>query len=289
MQSSSFFINSHPTPKSVAILIWVTVIASLMAPIATFIFSHYFQMTGPLQWMTLSLWGIKQGWLWSVLTYCFVHSADVGISISLLFFLCFQMVLLWLAGTEIASRFGSRSFLILYLSAALISGLSALLFLFLFSSPMVIFGSGPPLYALLIVWTMLYPDLKLYFFFLINFKVKWIVASLLVLSLLISLSFGEYILVIADLTGILWGFLAGLFVWKLPNPYPIKLSLYKPKKSPKSPSNIIDINVFQEDDDAFMDRMLDKIARQGESALTKRECDRMQKISLRKQQEHKDL
>lgn len=284
MQSSSFLIGPHRTPRSVAILIWTTVLISILSPIVSFAFSQYTHLAGPQEWMPLSLEGIKQGWFWQLITYCFVHSTDAGISISLLFFLCLQMFLLWFAGSEVASRFGTASFLMLYLSGTVISGLVAASLLFLFSSPTLVVGSAPAVYTLLVLWTMLYPDLELFFFFIVRIKAKWLAACFLGLSLLINLSYGHFILFAADATGILWGFLAGLIIWKLPNPYQIKLSA-KRKKHPPKTEKIIDINVFHEDDEAFMDRMLEKIARQGEAALTKRERDRMQKISLRKKSE----
>lgn len=281
MQVSSFL----TAPRSIKILIWVTSIVSLLSPVITFIMMHHFHLVGPQQWLALSLGGMEQGWIWEPLSYLFIHSADTHISLGLLFSLFFHMLLLWYAGTEIAKRFGERSFFMLYFSAGLISGLVATALLYFFSSSEIVFGSGPAVYAALMVWIMLYPDLNLFFFFVIKLKAKWLILFLLGFALLTNISSGAYIPFIADLTGILFGFLVGRFVWKLSNPFSpnLEFSTRKPKKEDK----IIDISVVHEDDDIFMERMLDKISKSGKDSLTKREQDRMRKISQRKQKDQK--
>ena len=187
------------------------------------------------------------------------------------------MLLLWFTGSEIDSRFGSKAFILFYIGGGFVSGLVSLLSLFLFSSQWVLVGSGPPVYALLMVWAMLYPTLDLYFLFFIKVKAKWLVAIVLGLALLINLSYGHFIPLLADLVGIIWGFAIGRLIWHLPNPYPLNLKF--PRKRSSGRNKIININVFQESDEVFMDRMLAKIAKNGEEALTRRERDRMRKIS----------
>src|ERR1700722_8329926 len=97
-----------------------------------------------------------------------------------------------------------------------------------------------------------------------------------------NLSYGQFIPFLADLAGITYGFLIGRLLWKLPNPYPLNLHSRPNKQKNMREDKIIDISVLQERDDAFMDRMLDKIAKEGESSLTKRELERMKKISASK-------
>jgi membrane associated rhomboid family serine protease len=283
MQASSFFVGPHQTPKSVKWLIAITLAVSILSPLTSYFLAHYFYQSGPLAWLPLSLSGLQQGWVWQPFTYFFLHSAGLGISLSLLISLFFHMLLLWFAGSEIDFRFGSKEFILFYLGAGIFAGLVAAAALFLFSSQSILIGSGPPVYASMMVWAMTYPDLELFFFFLIRIKAKWLVALYLVFALLINLSYGAFIPFLADLSAIVWGFLIGRWIWRLPNPYPLNLEIpFRRQKRTDREDKIIDITVFQEDDDAFMDRMLDKIAREGEKALTKRERERMKKISEKK-------
>ncbi len=281
MQVSSFSIGPNQTPKSVRLLIWTIVLISLLSPILTYFFNQTFEISGPTQWFALSRWGLAQGWLWQPLTYSFIHSPGVGLSLSLLISLFFHMLLLWFSGSEIDQRFGTRPFLFFYFGAILCAGILSSIALLLFSSQSLVIGSGPPIYALLMVWAMLYPDLELFFFFLVRIRAKWLVAIFLGIALLMNLSYGRFIPFLADLSGVLFGFFIGRFVWKLPNPYPLNLEFPKRKKRNGS-GKIIDISVMQESDEAFMDRMLEKIASKGKDSLTRREHKRMEQISKKK-------
>ena len=282
MQASSFFVGPHKTPKSIKWLITLTVLISLLSPLATYFIENYSRFAGPGAWLSLSLFGLKQGWVWQPITYFFLQNAGIGISFSLLLGLFFKMVLLWFSGSEINSRFGSKQLIFFYLGAGLFAGTISAAALLLFSSQSVIVGSSPPVYALMTVWAMLYPDLELFFFFLIRIKAKWLILIFLLFALIVNLSYGAFFPLLADLAGIVWGFLIGRFVWKLPNPFPLNLEFPSRKKGKNGNNKIIDISVLQESDEAFMDRMLDKINKKGAGSLTKREKERMDKISRNK-------
>jgi membrane associated rhomboid family serine protease len=283
MQASNFFLKPEETPQGVKWLIWVTSVISLTSPLVTYFLERYAHMPGSGAWFALSRLGLEHGWVWQPITYFFLQTAGVGISLGLLVSLFFHMLLLWFAGSEIAARFTNRGLVLFYLGAGLAAGLVSTLFLFLFNSQTVLVGSGPPIYALVTLWAMLYPDLELFFFFVIRIKTKWLVAIYLGLSLLVNLSYGEIIPFIAATTSIAWALCVGQLIWKLKNPFPLNLDLaFKKKNSQNRDDKIIDITSFQEEDDAFMDRMLEKIAQFGESSLTSRERNRMQAISKRK-------
>ena len=283
MQASNFFLKPEETPKGVKWLIWITSVISLASPLITYFLEGYTHIPGPGAWFALSLIGLEQGWLWQPITYFFLQTAGVGISLGLLISLLFHMLLLWFAGSEIAARFTNKGLILFYLGAGLGAGLVSTLFMFLFDSQTILVGSGPPVYALVTLWAMLYPDLELFFFFVIRVKTKWLVAIYLGLSLMINLSYGEIIPFIAAITSIAWALCVGQFIWKLKNPFPLNLDLpFKKKSSHNRDDKIIDITSFQEEDDVFMDRMLEKIAQQGESSLTSSERTRMQAISKRK-------
>ncbi len=283
MQASNFFLRPEKTPTSVKWLIWITSVVSIASPLLTYFLAHYWHLPGPGAWLSLSLVGLYQGWVWQPFTYFFLQTAGVGISLSLLISLFFHMLLLWFTGSEIAERFKTKGLILFYLGAGLSSGLMSSICMYLLSSQSVLVGSGPPVFALVTLWAMLYPDLELFFFFVIRIKTKWLVAIFLGLSLITSLSYGEIIPFIAAVTSIIWALLIGHFVWKLKNPFPLNLDLPFKKRSRKNHEDkIIDITAFREEDDAFMDRMLEKIARNGEASLTPRERSRMETISKRK-------
>ena len=213
------FMGPSRTPTVIKALIWITVICSLLYPIVTYFLIDAFKIRSfgfllPLSWM-----GIKQGFLWQLVTYFFVHSVGTGFSISLLISLGFHLFLFWFAGCEIANRYGKGRFLFFFFGGGIFSGLVATLYFFLFNKFGIIVGSAPPVYALVMLWGMLYPKLNLHMFLVLKVSAKWIVLLLLALSLLFNIFSGDFAYFIADFAGIIWGFCIGRFVWKLPNPY----------------------------------------------------------------------
>lgn len=275
MQGSSFYHGPSQTPRSVKGLMWVITIISLVAPIVTFVLWHYWNLPGPQQWLSLSSWGLEKGWLWQPFTYFFLHSGGIDFSVSLLLSLTFHLVLLWFAGSEVALRLGEKTFLLFYLGAGLFAGLLTALVLYFSNSSGVVVGNGPPLYALLILWAMLSPRLEFFLLFFIRFQAKWLVIGLLGFVILSHISRADWMMLTADLSGIGWGLAVGKWVFKSPIPFL--------KKKPKDRAEkIVDITLIHEEDEAFVDRMLEKISREGKESLTKGEEARLKKISERK-------
>ncbi|MEZ5314869.1 MAG: rhomboid family intramembrane serine protease [Chlamydiales bacterium] len=267
-------------------MIWAISLFSLFCPILTFLMNHYLKIPGPLQWFTLSIWGLKHGWFWQFLTYFFIHSLDTAISLSFLISLFFKMVLLWCFGSEIEFRFGKIGLFLFYLSGGLVAGIVSTTILLLFSSQFIIYGIGPSIYGLMIIWTMLHPDLELDFSFLLHIKFKSLIPIFLGIIILMDLSYGNFISSLLNLIGIGWGFFFGRIIWKLPNPYSFNLGIFQSTNTPPNSEKIIDLTVMQESDEAFMDRMLDKIGDHGEDSLTYRERERMKNISKSKDKKH---
>lgn len=280
MQAYSFFTHPQNTPKAVRWLILITAAFSLLSPIATFFLQHILHSAGPGQWLSLSLFGLKSGWFWEPLSYILIQSPATSLSLSSLLALSFNLLVLWFTASEIALRFGTKSFFLLYLGASLFSGLTASFLLWFFLSPGWVAGIGPPLFALVVLWAMLYSEHELFFFFTIRLKVKWLAAIYLILSLLTQLSDRAFISFCAHLAAMLFGFSCGKLIWKLKNPFPLNLRWPWVHRKKNHGSKIIDINSFRESDDAFMDRMLDKIAKN--KPISDKERQRMHTISRKK-------
>ncbi|MFN0064762.1 MAG: rhomboid family intramembrane serine protease [Chlamydiales bacterium] len=276
----SFFSGIGKTPLTIKVLLWITVLTSILSPIISFFTMETFKVIGPGGWLPLSLMGIAKGWFWQPVTYFFVHSFGHSFSLYFLISIFFYMFLLWFSGRELCSRFGSLSFLLFYFGAGILAGLAALLYFFFFAPNSVLIGAGPPIYACLMAWAMICPDLDLYLFLVWRIRAKWLVVILLAIGLLFNFLGLNFATFFANLIAIGWGFLFGKWIWKLPNPY-------KKEKHYDSDEKIIDITRFakrkEESDTAFINRMLDKISRFGEDSLSEREKRRMEKIGKRRQ------
>lgn len=273
---SSMHFNTQRSSRSLKFLIIFTCICSLLSPFLSFILSH-FSLLGPQDFFPLSLQGIERGFVWQFISYFFINSLGSSITLSLLMSCFFLMVLLWFSGKEILSHFGDWSFFALYFLAGILGGAVGLLGFLAFPSSIPLVGSKTPVFAMVTAWLMLYPNLELIFIFFWRIKAKWLVLILFGLSLFVDLIYGQFVYFLSSLTGILVGFLFTKFLWKLTWPFSKPI-----KKRARREDKIIDITETWEDDDAFMDRCLEKIAKEGSSSLTESEKRRMEAISKRK-------
>jgi len=121
-------------------------------------------------------WVILRGWVWQPITYMFLHGG--------LFHLLFNMFVLWMFGAEIERIWGSRGFLRYYLVCGL--GAAGLSFLFNFGS--VLIGASGAVYGVLLAFGLLFPNRYIYLWFFIPVRAKYLVAGLAAIEFLAGIS-----------------------------------------------------------------------------------------------------
>jgi membrane associated rhomboid family serine protease len=120
---------------------------------------------------------VESGALWQLFTYMFFHDPTV------FFHILFNMLVLWMIGSELESVWGSRYFLKYYL----LCGVGAGLFYFMVSLiffrdsanygiPML--GASGAIYGLLLAYGILFAERTLYFMMLFPMKAKYFVMIL---------------------------------------------------------------------------------------------------------------
>lgn len=120
---------------------------------------------------------VENGALWQLFTYMFFHDPTV------FFHILFNMLVLWMIGSELESVWGSRYFLKYYL----LCGVGAGLFYFMVSLiffrnsanygiPML--GASGAIYGLLLAYGILFAERTLYFMMLFPMKAKYFVMIL---------------------------------------------------------------------------------------------------------------
>lgn len=255
--------------KILAVLIGLTIGLSLVA---------YFY---PLPFLALTLAGIKQGHLWQFFTYPLLEPN--------IFALIFDMLLLWFLGASLIERIHTVPFLALYFGSALFAGLVAL------SIPhAIIAGPLPCRFAILTAWTMLNPYSTLLLFFVIPFKMQWLIAIFIGVTVFVDIAQNQWVHTVSALSSLIFSYLFILILWKQTGPFKILRPFEKSvlrflekrarKKEPYKPSKIYDFKSGRPvlDDEQFMDAMLDQISRLGEDSLTEDEKRRMREISQRR-------
>ena len=104
------------------------------------------------------------------ITYMFLHSSVQHI--------VFNMLALVIFGPEIERKYGSKSFLGFYLISGVLCGISHLLFM---GGACV--GASGALFGLMALYALINPDQKLYLYFLIPIKSKFIIGGIILFEL----------------------------------------------------------------------------------------------------------
>lgn len=198
------------------------------------------------------------GWLWQGVTYIFLH-AD-------LWHFIFNSFMLWMLGRFLEPQMGSRKFLLYFLACGAAAALVTVAWSPASERPVI--GASGSVYGLLAAFAFLYPDTQVYFYFLFPMSAR------MMAFLLGALEFGMTVANpasrISSVTH-LGGLAAGL-AW-----------LWAERRWRGRPEGAAP----QEPDPAVMerlevDRLLEKISRQGQGALSRSEVARLDEYAKKR-------
>ena len=145
----------------------------------------------------------KKFYIWQFFTYMFLHAG--------FFHIFFNMLMLWMFGSEVERTWGSKEFLKFYFICGVGAGLFQLIF-----KPALVVGASGAIYGVLIAFVLLYPNRKLMFFpFFISLKAKYWAMIFVGISILMGLWGEDNIAHFAHLGGMVIGFIYIKFGWKL--------------------------------------------------------------------------
>jgi rhomboid family protein len=281
------------TPRAIRILVLVTCITSILCSIFDLILVNILSTKALSTFLALTWWGISHFFLWQPVTYLFTYGAGSGIDVYWLLGLAMYMYILWVMGSNIVERVGEKSFLRLYFTSGILSGIGAVLFVPVLHQSMVFAGPAPAILAVLVAWTMLNSTSTLLLFFILPIQAKWLTAIVLGAIFLINLSALAFVPLIFYMLGPIISYVYCVTAWNLVSPFPVTHSfdrrlmrfgqqiydLIPLRGQPQG--KIFDINTGKavDKDDRFMDAMLDKISKHGKESLSWWERRKMEKIS----------
>lgn len=212
---------------------------------------------------------------WSVFTYMFLQEA--------FWHLFFNMLMLYYGGKIFLQYFSQKQLLLTYIFGGLVG---ALFFILAFNAfpvfenmkgQAVALGSSASVLSILIAAATYRPDYTLNLFLLGQVKMKWVAIVFVVIDFL-SISKGNSGGHIAHLGGALWGF---LYAFMLKNDFDIyRIFKKKPKIRVKTvntenyhkrPKTDEQYNAERAQEQEEIDRILEKIAKNGYSSLSDKE------------------
>lgn len=116
---------------------------------------------------------------WTVGTYMFVHSSFL--------LLLFNMAVLFFFGPRVERAWGAAPFVRYYL----LCGLGGWLGYLMLSGQSTLVGASAAIYGVMLAYAARWPDDEVYVFFAVPVKIKWLVAILVVASLVLGLTQAE--------------------------------------------------------------------------------------------------
>ncbi len=174
--ASSFSFGPGPISTALKVLIGVTVaifIAPLVFPILTDVLGLHPVLV------------LRYLWIWQLGSYMFLHGG--------LFHILFNMLALWMFGTELERIWGTRYFLKFYLVTGIGAGALTVLFSLLpfgFAQQVHysnVIGASGAIYGLLLAYAIYFPDRPIYMYFVFPIPAKIFVAIMGAIAFLSSL------------------------------------------------------------------------------------------------------
>ncbi len=197
-----------------------------------------------------SPFAIGKLWLWQFVTYMFLHS------VSSPWHIIFNMLVLWMFGSEVERAMGARKFLTMYFSAGIFAGI----FCCLFTPGNPILGASGAVFAIEVAFAMFFPNTTV-IFFIFPIKAKYLVmifAGITIISCIIPS--GGNVAHFAHLGGLLYGFLFVRYEPRFSN-YLMSWQAQQHEKEYRKERNL----------KRKVDQLLDKVNREGMRNLSRKE------------------
>jgi len=140
-------------------------------------------------------------YIFQPLTYIFLHAG--------IFHILFNLLTLWMFGTEIEYSWGSKSFLRYYLLCGLGGALFSLAFNYGLNNPII--GASGAIYGVLVAYWLMFPERYLLIFFIFPMRVRWAIPLFALLNFVAS---GPNVAHLAHLGGAVVGLAYIKFDWR---------------------------------------------------------------------------
>lgn len=99
---------------------------------------------------------VLHGWVWQFLTYMFVHGSFSH--------LLFNMLSLYIFGSMVERRIGSKEFLLFYLLTGILSGVASFVSYMLAGTNVILVGASGAIYGVLLMFAVFFPYSVIYVF-----------------------------------------------------------------------------------------------------------------------------
>ncbi len=227
------------------------------------------------QWLVLDVASVRDHWqVWRLLTYAFLHDPDS------IWHIIFNLLFLWWFGNELESIYGSWEFLAFYLISAVLGGLAFLVQYF--NARGICLGASGAVTAVMVLYALHFPRRVILLFFFLPVPIWLLVVFQVAVDMLgfmggardgvafvVHLAGAAFGLVYFKLHWRVLNWLPDLSAWRLGRNRP-SLRVYQPEAE-ETPVPVAAAPAAPEVDEqleAKLDAVLEKVARFGQASLT---------------------
>ncbi len=210
---------------------------------------------------------------WQLVTYGFVHDPRD------LMHILFNMLGLWIFGTDVEGVYGKAEFLRVYLTGVVVSGFAWAATVAATGGPSLVGASGG-IMCLMILFVLHFPRRLLYIWGVLPVP-AWAIGTLYVVFDFIGVRSDDMVAHVAHLGGVAFGAVYYYSGFNMGRLIPSRLKMPSFKLKPK-------LRIHEPEDggpdlNQQVDKILEKISREGESSLTKSERRTLEEASRRYQ------
>lgn len=227
------------------------------------------------RWLVLPSDLLSEPWqVWRLVTYSFAH-ASLG-------HVLFNMIGLFIFGRDIEGIYGRFEFLRIYLAAVVLAGIAWLTMQIMSGQPAELLGASGGVLAIVMLWILHFPMRMIYIWGVFPLR-AWILGTIYIVGDLLGLigitgrnEQGPQVANIAHLTGVAFAYAYYRGKLNLGRLIPRRLSDFK-LRGPKL--RIHDPEDKSRDLSRQVDAILEKISREGEGSLTRKERKTLEEAS----------
>jgi hypothetical protein len=229
--------SSAPKP-----LKWLIFSIAILSFVSTQVKS-FFGLIPPFQLFGLSIWGLKHGFIWQLLTFGMLQEPSPDLTFSFLISLFFNLYILYTTGLALIQIKGVKDFCLLFFGGLVATGALVASSLFFFGPSFTYCSSSAFVFLALTSWMMMEPERQLLLFMTIPIKIKWLVLIFFGSQIFVEFANGNLVEFVGLFTPCLYSWAFCVLRWKLHSPlpflHPLERLLMGLKRSKKS-ANIYD-------------------------------------------------
>lgn len=234
------------------------------------------------EWFVMDTAKVLSGQVWRLLSYGFLHS------VTDLFHILMNMLLLWWFGPRLESIYGSKEFVVFYLTSIVLAAITYLSIDLVTGDPTRMLGASGGVMAVITLYACHFPRQIIYFMFVIPVELRWLVGLYAIFDLhplileLQGNGTANNVAHAAHLGGMAFGYLYFKKSIRLDRMFGGLTSWWKVKRSGFKVVSAADDDRSDRRTqklEAEMDALLAKISRDGEASLSRSERKTLEKVS----------